>query len=701
MSIKSLLTPGPKQWANLIVNSLAFTSGAVIGDYVEQEVNTVWSGPFSDPEIVKMKFALIGDILIITSPIVSRPTDKFSFINITGIPSEFHPTTAYTGTIWVKNRNLAGVSIETLGFILFRTNGTMLIAEGRRSQFRGLNNIKLGALAFSIAVNKNTTGEDVFDEEFLYGLNPEVLEVLTEARMDNIQELTLNAGVTIDQIRAIDDCVQMNCWEPILAGPAVGVFIQENSNLDVTNRQDYLLNDPAGRSQIWHHVTRDPDPFNAGNTYAGLGPLIKSGAGSFLGDTFEQISEGSEFAGIPDGSAFAMSASNWALNRMKPFSYVLRKNTGSGVFNNLLIDGDSLIYRTDAEGFAGSDILVADDNRISLNKPVSIGDEKTPINCELYIETTGSSNVAIVADSDGGGGIQGPNFALTNMAGTEGFFLSISSIGGFNTQTFGAGDYLISTGGTLDPFVSGTFPSVFANATAALRINSSQVVSINNQLLVDTIQNLTATDMTISSNNGDLILIAPGGDIIAEGITVNGTGIKVDEIRESTPANGVEFPDDLKTDIIDERTGAAGVTVDGVLVKDNSVLFSPGQTALDHYTEVTHNSDLTGIWAVDQAAVFELTRIGRTVTMTLEVDVTATANAAALITIVTPIPVDYRPLVGSRIEFAAIEDNAAPNAGSTEITTGGVVTWASRVSNINFAGAGNSGLLTGSISWSI
>lgn len=65
-------------------------------------------------------------------------------------------------------------------------------------------------------------------------------------------------------------------------------------------------------------------------------------------------------------------------------------------------------------------------------------------------------------------------------------------------------------------------------------------------------------------------------------------GIKTDTIVEKTGGAKVDFPDDIKTDIIAESTSATGVTIDGVLLKDNFL-----NTTLTTYTPTITPTNIT------------------------------------------------------------------------------------------------------------
>lgn len=86
--------------------------------------------------------------------------------------------------------------------------------------------------------------------------------------------------------------------------------------------------------------------------------------------------------------------------------------------------------------------------------------------------------------------------------------------------------------------------------------------------------------------------------VIAE-TGISSTTVTTDEVAELTPGNSVEFPDDLKTDIIAELTAAAGVTIDGLLIKDGGLTLTDTNIILSTSTGTkigTATTQKLGFW---------------------------------------------------------------------------------------------------------
>ena len=158
----------------------------------------------------------------------------------------------------------------------------------------------------------------------------------------------------------------------------------------------------------------------------------------------------------------------------------------------------------------------------------------------------------------------------------------------------------------------------------------------------------------------------------------------------------------LETDNIIEVLGSGnGVMIQGVLVDDNSILFDGTQSPLSHYEELTHTSNISGLWASDIVDVaFNLVRIGTVVTMNLKIPAVSVATLSSTISLISMIPAQFRPSVVTT-SWASVSDNTVSNLGSVTISTGGNCTFASDSLGSVFSGSGNSGLLPGSWQWVI
>ena len=109
---------------------------------------------------------------------------------------------------------------------------------------------------------------------------------------------------------------------------------------------------------------------------------------------------------------------------------------------------------------------------------------------------------------------------------------------------------------------------------------------------------------------------------------------------------------------------------------------------------------MSGIWAADQMATFNLIRIGNIVTIQLNVLVSATANAASIIQSVDNLAVKWRPLVNVRGTFSVL-DNGVDVMGAITIDSAGAISIFADIDQASFAGAGASGIRGSSFTYII
>ena len=122
-------------------------------------------------------------------------------------------------------------------------------------------------------------------------------------------------------------------------------------------------------------------------------------------------------------------------------------------------------------------------------------------------------------------------------------------------------------------------------------------------------------------------------------------------------------------------------------------------TALAHYEEYVHNTNLTGIWAAAKASVWDVTRVGRIVNCTLRADVLAVANTATTFIMSTALPARFRSPSTFRHYYLA-SDNAVAVQSRMDVQSNGLLKFWSG-NGVNFAGAGSSGLYTMTFTWSV
>lgn len=170
-------------------------------------------------------------------------------------------------------------------------------------------------------------------------------------------------------------------------------------------------------------------------------------------------------------------------------------------------------------------------------------------------------------------------------------------------------------------------------------------------------------------DNSGVISSSTNGDHTFNILSAN-VSLKTDLIDENTLAAGVTVNTNLKTDDVNERTLNNGVSMDGTIVKDGAVTFVNGATALNRYQEVDTTLDFSGAFTFNTVNV-KLSRIGRTIFFGLDGRNTGVAGATDKFTS-TALPVDFRPSMQHGI-LLRVFVNGAWTTGLIDIKTTGVV----------------------------
>lgn len=126
-------------------------------------------------------------------------------------------------------------------------------------------------------------------------------------------------------------------------------------------------------------------------------------------------------------------------------------------------------------------------------------------------------------------------------------------------------------------------------------------------------------------------------------------------------------------------------------------------SALSYYEQAfVYSTNYTGIWAVDQAVTFNITRIGNVVTIMQRTNVVSAAqNTPAQVTVTSNIPSRFRPGV-SVYGNGAITDNGDNYVGAILIDTAGQIFISiSNVTLQNFTGTGTGGIFAWSMTYQV
>jgi hypothetical protein len=255
------------------------------------------------------------------------------------------------------------------------------------------------------------------------------------------------------------------------------------------------------------------------------------------------------------------------------------------------------------------------------------------------------------------------------------------------------------------------YPAVtytFTNGTtaSATEVNQNFTYLING--LSDGTKDLSISALTVAgtaSLNGAVnIGNATSDDIAVNGYITTALIPKTDDSYDLGTAalawQDAYFDGAVYTDTISELTSAAGVRIDGVLLKDSGVNF--GDETLSKYDEsISQTYTITWAGGATATGTVNLCRVGRVVTATFSGLITTSATASGTAT-ATAIASGFRPI--NQVVCTAVSyDNgtAQAGAGAMIIATTGVITLVKTLKNDGFTGgsSGVTGLDSCTFSW--
>lgn len=155
---------------------------------------------------------------------------------------------------------------------------------------------------------------------------------------------------------------------------------------------------------------------------------------------------------------------------------------------------------------------------------------------------------------------------------------------------------------------------------------------------------------------------------------------------------------------VDTATGLnlplTGGTLTGALDMKSNQIDDVGSSTdtSSFYESLSESKDWTGPWTVEpQAKDVELIRIGKFVCLTVGV-LQSAANTADVITLVTALPIRFRPL-RLTYQYVTVIDNSSNTLGTVTVDSAGDVTVGVGESPGNFTNSGNAGWRGFSVTW--
>ncbi len=175
----------------------------------------------------------------------------------------------------------------------------------------------------------------------------------------------------------------------------------------------------------------------------------------------------------------------------------------------------------------------------------------------------------------------------------------------------------------------------------------------------------------------------------------------MDEASDTSFIMGIDQSDGIAGNRLMKLCSGASMGSDVVFaVNNNKILeFSTGLTLpssgatssnLDFYTQGSHATDWTGIWAADITEAILFTRVGDMVTVRISIAL-ANATIGATITNTVAIPAYLRPT--SNVDWIALveNDSATIASGLISLSTAGFFVVSATISGGNFAGTSGTG----------
>lgn len=133
MSIANLLSPNPKPWLNVNVNSVQLTSsGGVPSDlnyYEEYSQTNTFSGPWGATTYDRLvRVTRIGNIVTLKIDAIFQPSSAMSPISSSQLlPSRFRPIGSADGSSYIQSCVLVNNSTASQGFVAITNGGQILI----------------------------------------------------------------------------------------------------------------------------------------------------------------------------------------------------------------------------------------------------------------------------------------------------------------------------------------------------------------------------------------------------------------------------------------------------------------------------------------------------------------------------------------------------------------------------------------------
>jgi len=295
-------------------------------------------------------------------------------------------------------------------------------------------------------------------------------------------------------------------------------------------------------------------------------------------------------------------------------------------------------------------------------------------------------------------------------ASVEATLVASLATGGLAETGAGSVTYLVPTGASDDFSVGGTLSTSSVSSTTNLNIDTSGDLTVGAQSMTFIVDGTAATDNirfrsgngvsrvwagmfqrstpsgsdsvalgTIgASGNGNATIVAVSNDVTSyRPLYIGYTASPLPSVTITATTTTVSGT--LEVDTIAENTAAAGVTVDGVLLKDSGVeadgiSFDSGTNTLSNFVDTTTETLTYSGPCTSASADVHLVRIGPMVHLTFD-GTFLVGNSTATQLVTTAISAGFRPAVAQHIAVILDPGTGTSVMGSVIVGADGVLTF--------------------------
>src|SRR3989337_1363630 len=349
-------------------------------------------------------------------------------------------------------------------------------------------------------------------------------------------------------------------------------------------------------------------------------------------------------------------------------SVIIGHNVGDSKPDTTTVQSVVIGYHTAGSNFSNQSVQIGYNAMKNAHNSTSLN-SIMGYNCFSANANAGSSYNSLVGSSIMR---QTTNTCTLNAMLGNGIFDSMSANACSRNVAAGFGTCLATTGASSDNVLVGY--NCLSNFTTG-SVNNSIIIGNGIQAFgeTDTLSNLLAlmpnastlpsgitSNAAILGNSSMTKFVCPGTNFHTNGIVVSSSN----ELSSTTTVSQqITFSSGIKTDTIDEVSTGAGVTIDGLQIKDSAIQFTAPLSTYEETTATTPG--WVGIWS-GGAIVFDtnvfITKFGDVVTLSITGTINA-SDTASFITSSAFLAVAFRPTIDI-FGYCSIQNNSTEARGA-------------------------------------